>query len=211
MSYTPLTELSPSMVGRYSKLNGHLFRLFLICMFFTLFSSCGKEDKAIREMCLEIHSHYPQATLQDVYKTCYQDYFGAEHLLTDTASARMYLHEELESCHSTDMSAMPKEEPTGFRHRFTRVNLSNIVEGELSEDQLLAMFIDAAGKDNAYGDDWEGEWKKIVKTALQVNPDWFDTDLQTELQEAARTNQPVRHSEAFRKAYNPHYRIVKQQ
>ena len=176
-----------------------------------LFASCDQDKKAIRQMCEEIHAQYPSATLQDVYKTCYQDYFGAEHLMSDTAAARMYLHEELEEFGNTDMSAMPKEEPTGFRHRFTRVNLSNIVEGELSEDQLLAMFIDAAGKDNAYGDDWEGEWKKIVKTALQVNPDWFDTDLQTELQEAARTNQPVRHSEAFRKAYNPHYRIVKQQ
>ena len=160
-------------------------------------------------MCMEIHSRYPQATLQDVYKTCYQDYFGAEHLLTDTASARMYLHQELEECRNTDMSAMPKEEPTGFRHRFTRINLSKVVEGELSEEELLSMFIGAAGKDNAIGDDWEGEWGEIVRVALKVNPSWFDAELLAVLQEAAQSKQHIRHSEAFRKAYNPHYRIVK--
>ena len=109
------------------------------------------------------------------------------------------------------MSAMPNEEPTGFRHRFCRINLSNVVNGKLTEQQLLALFIEAAAKDNALGDDWAGEWDKIASIALEVNPGWRDPELMAELQEAAQTNQAVRHSEAFRKAYNPHYRIVKQQ
>ncbi len=129
--------------------------------------------------------------------------------MTDTAAARMYLHTELEEWYGTDMSAMPKEEPTGFRHRFVRVNLSEIYDGELTEDQLLAMFIEAAGKDNAFSNNWAAEWDMIVKVALKVNPKWSDPELQSELEEAARTNHAVRHSDAFRNAYNPHYRIVK--
>ena len=168
------------------------------------------EDKSIRQMCEEIHEQYPMATLQDVYKTCYQDYFGAEHLVSDTASARLYLQKELEECHNTDMSLMPKREPTGFRHRFTRVNLSCVAEGELTEKQLLTQFLEAAGKDNAFGDKWAEEWAKIESIALKVYPNWADQDLQAELREAARNNQAVRHSEAFRAAYNPHYRIVRQ-
>lgn len=188
-----------------------LSTLLLISLSIILLSSCNNEEKAIREMCQDIHSRYPKATLQDLYKTCYQDYFGAEHLMTDTAAARMYLHAELEEWQGTDMSAMPKEEPTGFRHRFVRVNLSKIYDGELTEDQLLAMFIEAANKDNAFGDDWVAEWDKIVKVALMVNPNWSDPELQSELEEAAHTNHAVRHSDAFREAYNPHYRIVKRQ
>ena len=193
------------------KPNKWICKLFLLCLTVALFSSCHNEDKLIRQMCEDLHTRYPQATLQDIYKTCYQDYFGAEHLLTDTASARKYLSLELDECRETDMSAMPNEEPTGFRHRFCRINLSNVVNGKLTEQQLLAMFIEAAAKDNALGDDWAGEWDKIASIALKVNPGWRDPELMAELQEAAQTNQAVRHSEAFRKAYNPHYRIVKQQ
>ena len=193
------------------KPNKWICKLFLLCLSIALFSSCHNEDKLIRQMCEDLHTRYPQATLQDIYKTCYQDYFGAEHLLTDTASARKYLSLELDECRETDMSAMPNEEPTGFRHRFCRINLSNVVNGKLTEQQLLALFIEAAAKDNALGDDWAGEWDKIASIALEVNPGWRDPELMAELQEAAQTNQAVRHSEAFRKAYNPHYRIVKQQ
>lgn len=170
---------------------------------------CNRDQKAIRQMCEEIRVRYPSATLQDVYKTCYQDYFGAEHLVSDTASARMYLWKELEECRETDMSLMPKREPTGFRHRFTRVNLACVTEGELSDNQLLALFLEAAGKDNAFGDNWEEEWNTIERIALKVCPDWADPELQSELREAAQNKQAVRHSDAFRNTYNPHYRIVR--
>lgn len=169
----------------------------------------NNEDKAIHQMCVEIHEQYPMATLQDVYKTCYQDYFGAEHLMNDTAAARQYLQRELDECRNTDMNFMPKSEPTGFRHRFTRINLACVVAGELTEEQLLKMFIDAAGKDNAFGDGWAKEWAKIESIAVKVCPTWSDPKLQSELQEAARNKQAVTHSEAFRKTYNPHYRIVR--
>lgn len=176
-----------------------------------LMISCGNSDeKDIRQMCQYIHNQYPLATLQDIYKTCYQDFFGAEHLMNDTAAARYYINYELEQCKNTDLSLMPKREPTGFRHRFVRINFSNIVDGELTEEQLVMMFINAAGKDNAYSDDWASEWKLIEKIALEVNPDWKDAELQSELTEAAENKYAVRHSDAFRENYNPHYRIVRQ-
>lgn len=191
-------------------LKGALLRmLFALMAGGILMISCNNEDnKAIRLMCEEIHEQYPLATLQDVYKTCYQDYFGAEHLMSDTAAARRYLSMEIETCRDTDMSFMPKREPTGFRHRFTRINLACVVDGELTEDQLLSLFIKAASKDNAFGDSWAEEWQKIESIALQVCPDWADEPLQAELRLAAKGKHAVRHSEAFRNAYNPHYRII---
>jgi len=185
-------------------------KIFLILTgLMMIFSSCNKEDNAICEMCQHIHNQYPKATLQDIYKTCYQDFFGAEHLMNDTAAARYYIHYELEQCRDTDLSLMPKREPTGFRHRFVRINFSNITEGELTEEQLVIMFINAAGDNNAYSSDWTSEWRKIEKIALKVNPDWKDAELQSELLKAAEGNHAVRHSEAFRNNYNPHYRIIR--
>lgn len=183
-------------------------QVLTICISTMLMFSC-ENDSAIRKMCQDIHNQYPLATLQDIYKTCYQDFFGAEHLMNDTAAVRYFINYELERCKDTDLSPMPKREPTGFRHRFARINFSNIIEGEMTEEQLVMMFIDAAVKDNAYGDDWLSEWLLIEKIALEVNPDWRDEELQSELIEAARGGNAVRHSDAFRNNYNPHYRIVR--
>lgn len=187
-----------------------LFQALSICIISIFMLSCGdSNDRAIRKMCQYIHNQYPLATLQDIYKTCYQDFFGAEHLMNDTAAARYYINYELEQCKDTDLSLMPRREPTGFRHRFVRINFSNIVEGELTEEQLVMMFIGAAGKDNAFSDDWASEWQQIEKIALKVNPGWADAPLQAELMEAAKGDHAVRHSEEFRNNYNPHYRIVR--
>lgn len=185
------------------------FKFLIIILMALMLFSCKSEDKAIRRMCENIHENYPMATLQDIYKTCYQDFFGAEHLMNDTAMARKYIHMELELCRDTDLSKMPKHEPTGFRHRFTRINLSCVVDGDMSEEMLLGLFIDAAGKDNAFSDDWYSEWLKIESIALKVNPDWADGALQNELREAAYSKYAVRHSDEFRENYNPHYRIVR--
>ena len=166
------------------------------------------EEQAIRSMCEEIAQRYPQATLQDVYKTCFQDFFGAEHLLSDTAAAHRYLLHEIETTAGQDLSAMPKYEPTGFRHRFTRVNLSLVHGGEMSENELFARFMEAAGTNNAFSDKWEEEWENVETIALDVQPAWADSALQTELRYAASVQSPVRHSETFRQAYHPHYRII---
>lgn len=187
-----------------------LFLNLILCIFAMMLFSCeSQENKAIRTMCQDIRDRYPMATLQDIYKTCYQDFFGAEHLMNDTAAARQYIHYELGQCRDTDLTLMPDFEPTGFRHRFVRVNFSNIAKGQLTEEQLVMMFIDAAAHDNAFGSDWPSEWRLIEKIALEVNPGWAAASLQAELTEAAGKNSAVRHSEAFRNAYNPHYRIVR--
>lgn len=162
-------------------------------------------------MCEEIATRYPAATLQDVYKTCYQDYFGAEHMISDTAAVRNYLHYELQSCAGTDLQYMPLREPTGFRHHYVRMNLSAVHTGLMTEDELLQLFLEAAGKPagGKYKSRWPKEWRRIERIALKVHPSWKDADLQDLLREAARRNAAVHHSEPFRNTYNPHYRIIK--
>lgn len=184
------------------------------------------DSEAIRQLCIEMTENYPAATLQDIYKTCYQDFFGAEHLMRDTAAARYYLHEELEACRDQDLSSMPLREPTGFRHRFVRINLQNIFDGTVTEDELLRLFIAAAssnnassansastnaGSGNAFSDDWPREWQLIETIALEVHPSWADEELQQALRQAADLRRAVRHSDPFRAAYHPHYRIIRNQ
>ena len=187
-------------------------KLFLLVGIVVMLAACvtkkPNEEEAIRSMCEERAQRYPQATLQDIYKTCFQDFFGAEHLLRDTTAAHQYLKTEIAATEAQDLSAMPKYEPTGFRHRFTRVNLSLVHSGEMSEEELFARFAEAAGSNNALSDKWEEEWQTIETIALEVQSAWADSTLQTELRYAASVQSPVRHSETFRQAYHPHYRII---
>lgn len=187
--------------------------LFISLLAFT-FSACSRSGSfpeiAVRDMCEQMVAQYPEANLQDVYKTCYQDFFGAEHLMQDTAAARQYLRYELSQMDDASTEyAMPLREPTGFRHRFERINLVLVQNGTMSEELLLQLFIDAAGKNNALHGQWEEEWQQIERIALEVHPAWRDDELQTLLREAASNRQAVRHSENFRNNYKPHYRIIR--
>lgn len=192
--------------------------VFIFLLPFTLLA-CSRTNSfpetAVRSMCEQIVEQYPEANLQDVYKTCYQDFFGAEHLMQDTAAARNYLRYELKELENERVKelksegGMPLREPTGFRHRFERINLAQVVNGEMSEDELLRLFIDAAGKDNAFHDHWAEEWTQIEAIAVDVEPAWQDEELQGLLREAANNRQAVRHSENFRNTYKPHYRIIR--
>lgn len=162
-------------------------------------------------------AQYPEANLQDVYKTCYQDFFGAEHLMQDTAAARAYLRYELSELGNEEMRelGMPMRESTGFRHRFVRINLAMVVNGEMSEEELLQRFIEAAWDERMNDlrdermNEWAEEWAQIERIAIEVQPAWQDEELQALLREAANNRQAVRHSESFRNTYKPHYRIIR--
>jgi hypothetical protein len=78
----------------------------------------------------------------------------------------------------------------------------------MSENELFARFMEAAGTNNAFSDKWEEEWEKVEAIALEVQPAWTDSALQAELRYAASVQSPVRHSETFRQTYHPHYRII---
>ena len=174
-------------------------------------ATSGVPEDAVRTLCEEMVRTYPQATLQDLYKTCYQDFFGPGHMVTDSAAAWRYIHYEVEALtndSSKELWREVKDEPTGFRHRFVRVDLRRIVLGQISEAEVLCPFIEAANTATPVHDRWAEEWAQIETIALQVHPAWADTELQNALHEAAQANGAVHHSEAYRNAYHPHYRII---
>ena len=77
---------------------------------------------------------YPQARLLDIYKSCFQDYMGAEHLVNDTASARAYLEQEIASSSLDGM--MPwYSEPCGIDGNYIRVSLRAVHEGFITADR----------------------------------------------------------------------------
>lgn len=117
----------------------------------------GVYHDVIRKMLRE----YPQSTVQDIYKSFFQDRFGPGHLVADTAAARKYLRTEIEKMGT---SSLPYYEPAGAGKNFYRVNLSLVKEGVVSEDIFFSAFLESAAKIKfpTIGE-WSAEWNEILR------------------------------------------------
>ena len=149
---------------------------------------------------------YPESTLQDVYKSFYQEHFGPGHIISDTASARRYLMRELSEMGKTQS---PYFEPTGSQGDYVRVYLSAVADSLITAEQLMDAFVRSANSWQEPNVSWLEKWEAIVSIiqANKIELEDFETDLPL-LTEAARNDQAVHHSRRYNEAYHPHYRIV---
>ena len=119
---------------------------------------------------------YPESTLQDIYKSFYQEHFGPGHIISDTASARRYLMHELSEM---DETSSPYFEPTGSQGDYIRVCLSSIADSLIPAEQLLDAFVRSANLWQEPTVSWLEKWEAIV-SIIQANKtelEGFETDL----------------------------------
>ena len=178
--------------------------LSLVCSF-SLFGQ-SIDTLAVRSAIERQLVTYPQSTLQDIYKSFYQEHFGPGHIISDTASARRYLMRELSELGETES---PYFEPTGCQGDYIRVYLSVVSDSLITAEQLLDAFARSANSWQKPAVSWMEKWEAIVSIiqANKIELEGFETDLPL-LTEAARNNQAVHHSRRYNEAYHPHYRIV---
>ena len=181
-----------------------LLTLTLACSFSIFGQSI--DTAAVRSAIERQLATYPESTLQDIYKSFYQEHFGPGHIISDTASARRYLMHELSEMNQT---ASPYYEPTGCQGDYVRVHLSAVANSLITAEQLLDALIRSANSWQEPGINWLEKWETIV-SVIQANKmeiEGLEADLPL-LTEAARNNQAVHHSRRYNEAYHPHYRIV---
>ncbi len=149
---------------------------------------------------------YPESTLQDIYKSFYQEHFGPGHIISDTASARRYLMRELSEMGETQS---PYFEPPGSQGDYVRVYLSVVSDSLITAEQLLDAFVRSANSRQEPAVSWMEKWEVIINIiqANKIELEGFETDLPL-LTEAARNNQAVHHSRRYNETYHPHYRVV---
>ena len=189
--------------------------LFLIASI-VLFGACGnkasKEEKqqreAIREYVEDFLLRYPKATLQDIYKGSFQDYFGPAHIVSDREAAKRYILRELATA---DTLGGECYEPCGWRGQFYRVNLSVIRDSLVAVDSLVDAFVESAQGEPAFSSEWTDEWAIIQQTVREVCPtlQGFAEDSIQLAHLLSEGNYVVHHSRAFNEHYHPHYRIVR--
>lgn len=183
--------------------------ILCIVMAVALFTGCRHADNSIREAVEGQLRRYPLSTMQDVYKSFYQARFGSGHMIADTASVRAYLLYELAAAAADDTIVCPPfYEPVGANNAYVRVYL-NCVNGKvLTAEQLFDAFVRSAVPAGQPEQSWADEWRMIVRTLRAMDMP-IDEAEEAMLMQAALDNQAVHHSEPYRKAYRPHYRIVR--
>lgn len=171
-------------------------------------SSQNPRQAQISEAVMRMLEAHPQSTLQDIYKSCFQDAFGPGHLVNDTAAARRYLESELAE---NDYIDTVLAEPTGIDGNYIRINLLLVERGEVSEDALLeALMASANNATPPQQDEWRERWHEIVSqiSAMDVRLPGFEADSAMLEQLLSEGRYVMHHSELYSQAYHPHYRIV---
>ena len=153
---------------------------------------------------------YPKSRLLDIYKSCFQDYMGAEHLVSDRERVKANLDEELQTTSLDDL--MPwYSEPCGVNGQYIRVSIRAIKENLIAEDMLLDAFIRSANSEKRPTvESWRDRWRKIVDTIdqLELNLPNYQQDRAFIDSILSVGKYAISHSPEYREAYRPHYRIV---
>ncbi len=161
----------------------------------------------------EMLTQYPKARILDIYKSCFQDYMGAEHLVGDTASARAYLEQELETTALDEL--MPwYYEPCGINGNYVRVSLRAVMEGKVQAEKLLDAFVRSANDpERPTIETWKETWHEIVAVIDKMGLELAHQQEDMAFIEGvlAQRKYAISHSPDYREAYSPHYRIIKQE
>ena len=154
---------------------------------------------------------YPEARLLDIYKSCFQDQMGAEHLVGDRASARGYLQQELETT-SADGLLPWYYEPCGVNGQHVRVSLRAVHDGLICAEDLLDAFIRSANAaDRPNVEQWATRWHVIIDAidGMDVDLPNYQEDKRFIEDVLAQGHYAISHSPEYRESYKPHYRIVR--
>ena len=180
-----------------------------ILLFLSLLLSVSLYAQDIKTFVSHQMTEYPKSHLLDLYKSCFQDYMGAEHIVSDRERVKAYLDEEL---NTTDMNDLPEwyYEPCGIKGRYVRVSLRTVKEGLITEDMLLDAFVRSANTKRPSVKSWSRRWHKIIGTIDRMNLNLPDYDREKQFIDSILSvgKYAISHSSDYREAYHPHYRIV---
>ena len=153
------------------------------------------------EQILSAHqTRYPLMQPRDYGKLAYQSEFGAEHLAADEATVTHRLLEEWNSV-PTGKEYLPPEDIGGGLCRFY---LNDIEDKALATKVLVKLFLLTAKERRGSGEGLEKKLSELEKLPVPGMKEWL-------AEYRTQGCPPVRHSEEYRQAYAPRYRLLKKE
>ena len=151
---------------------------------------------------------YPHSTLQDIYKSFFQDNFGPGHAAPDSAQAAAWLHNELAKVERLHVQLY---EPTGYNGNYYRVSLAAVASGKLQQDALLSAFLRSVrAVQPSEVEVWAKEWEQIegIIATMELSLPNYDADAKAIAAMLAEGHYAVHHSRVYNEHHAPHYRII---
>ena len=159
---------------------------------------------------LEQIENHPNQTLQDVYKSCYQDEYGPGHLISNESSAINSLLQEINTIEK-DYTPVTLFEQTGIYGNYLRVDLTLVRDGIIPFFVLFrALTISATIGGQKSDENWSTIWSEIVEGIKREGLKFenFEEDLENLGKISKSKDKVVHHSEMYENVYHPHYRII---
>lgn len=146
---------------------------------------------------------YPLLKIQDIFKFLHQSAFGCEHLVSSLDAAKVRIAEEYAT-----LSSHAVQEIEQLDGEYCRVPLS-ILRSE-PDVKLLAKLFYMSAKAEPCGKERLIEKLNVAKQLIEEGALPFDAaEFDHALDEwKAQDFSAMRHSEVFRKAYSPAYRVI---
>lgn len=183
---------------------------FILLLSLGFMTAQGQEIERFVTTMLE---KYPSARLLDIYKSSFQDFMGAEHLVGDSESARAYLEQELATINATALQPWYYE-PCGVEGRYVRVSLLAVIDGKVPMELLLDAFIHSANSiERPSVEQWNEHWQQMLVAidAMKLDLPHQEEDKAFIQEVLSMGKYAISHSPEYREAYSPHYRIVKRE
>ena len=188
------------------KLFLNIYFLFLLIIVITSKENSDMDLTILKE---QIKNH-PNQTLQDVYKSCYQDEYGPGHLISNESSCINSLYQEINSIEK-DYKPITLFEQTGLKGNYLRVDLTLIRDGTIPFFVLFRALTISATIGGQHSDkDWDIIWNDIVQATKKSDLKFpnFEEDLENLEKISKSEDKVVHHSEMYENIYHPHYRII---
>ena len=151
---------------------------------------------------------HPSMQPQDVIKMCFQEAYGAEHLLTDIEKVEAYFMAEFNSCEETDAPLAEFIAP-----QVCRVNLGVWKKQQRLPGELFELFVQSAQEKIPNGNElffaYVNEWKTFLEgSTLSFSANDLDQFFQEYLANCGGEPKPLHHSQNYRNNEKPAYRII---
>lgn len=163
-----------------------------------------------------LHPHakrYRQMTPQDAVKLAYQSVFGGGHMIPDEAAALTRLQSEyaaLREKTTTPDGNIPLTEPIGGG--LVRLHLAALDADILPLEAVNAMFCRSAEMVQGSAETFQQVLHELRQGCQDGYLPFSQDELETYLQTYIAAGTPmVSHSETYRAAYHPAYRIIRQE
>lgn len=152
-------------------------------------------------------ARYPRMQIDDAYKLIHQACLGSQHLISDIAQADAQLARELAAL--TEGPPEPTIDPISPDRRIVRVHLRPYMSNGGDPDSLIQAFVRTANEFEGSIDQLRAYWRWFGEDVMSGRLALAGEPLREFSARMETLDYPaVHHSEAYRAAYRPAYRVI---